>query len=40
MPTFDELIAQSGKGGDSTRDFIYLLDINFGGTIGTYSYSK
>jgi hypothetical protein len=40
MPTFDEIIDKSGKGSDDSKDFIYLVDINLGGTLGTFSYSN
>lgn len=39
MAAFNELIGKSGKGLENTREFIYLLDINLGGTLGTQSYS-
>ena len=34
MSTFEDTIKQSGKGIDSSKDIIYLLDINIGGTLG------
>lgn len=37
MPSFETLIGKSGKGLLSNKDLIYLLDINIGGTIGTYT---
>ena len=37
MAIFTDLIQTFGKGLDSNVDLIYLLDINLGGTVGTYS---
>lgn len=37
MPSFNDLISKSGKGLSSNKDLIFLLDINLGGTLGTYT---
>jgi len=34
MPSFSDIIRSSGKGSDDSKDIIYLLDINIGGTLG------
>src|SRR3990167_7916330 len=34
MPSFSDIIKQSGKGLNSSKDIIYLLDIIIGGTLG------
>src|SRR3972149_10952249 len=34
MPSFQEIIKQSGKGNSDSRDIIYLLDVCIGGTLG------
>ena len=34
MPSFSDIIKLSGKGLESSKDIIYLLDINIGGTLG------
>ena len=34
MPSFSEIIKQSGKGLNASKDIIYLLDIVIGGTLG------
>ena len=40
MPLYNDLIQNSGKGLNANKDFTYYLQINLGGTIGTYSYSN
>lgn len=40
MPTFNEIIEKAGKGKDDSKDFIYLADVNFGGTLGTFLYGN
>ncbi len=40
MPSFSDIIKQSGKGLSSSKDIIYLLDVNLGGTLGTYRASN
>ena len=34
MPSFQDIIRSSGKGSDDSKDIIYLLSINIGGTLG------
>lgn len=40
MPSFSDIIKQSGKGLDISKNLVYLLDINLGGTLGTRTYAN
>ena len=39
MSYFENVINKSGKGFDSSKELVYLLDISLGGTMGTSSYA-
>ncbi len=40
MSSFNDLIKSSGKGLENSKSVIYLLDINLGGTLGTFYYAN